>query len=97
MKQIKRLCAVLALLYALIIFSAAAFEVKEYGHDCCGEGCGICAVISICQNILKIGGGILKAALVAALAYIIVKASALAKEKTANGSTLISLKVRLDS
>ncbi len=97
MKRIKLLGAVLALVFALTVFGAAAFEAAQYDHDCCGEGCGICAVLQICDNMLRLG-----AACGAALAVCAVCAvSALAIIRAYVGfegrNTLISLRVRLDS
>ena len=97
MKRIRYISALLALIFALLVFGAALFEAAEYDHDCCGEGCGICAVLQICENMLKLGaaGG---AALTAAV--ILTAAAAVPVDKrTQAGSrhTLISLRVRLDS
>ncbi len=45
-----------AILAALILVAATAslfIVVHEADHDCIGEGCPICAVVTVCQNTLK--------------------------------------------
>lgn len=97
MKRLRYISALVALIFTLLIFTAAAFEAAEYDHKCCGEGCGICAVLQMCENMLRLGasGG----AAAAAAVIVIAAVSALAAEHTriTKASTLISLGVRLDN
>lgn len=53
MKKTSRLPAMfLACVLALILLFSVFFIVLEADHDCCGDGCAICAVLSVCETLL---------------------------------------------
>lgn len=59
----RRLAAVFLAAFILFAMTASLFVMAhEADHDCIGEGCSICAVISLCRNTLKALGGTLIAA-----------------------------------
>ena len=96
MRKLKHLSALLALIFALSVFGAIAFEAAEYDHDCAGEGCAVCMALEMCDNLLRLGSSaaaaaavMISAALLSALSVSIYKVNILK-------CTLISLKVRLD-
>ncbi len=45
--------AIRAALILVAVTASLFFIVHEADHDCIGEGCPICAVITVCQNTLK--------------------------------------------
>ena len=49
----KRLVSVLAMLVAFIMLFSVLFMVLEADHDCCGEGCAVCARIRACEGLLR--------------------------------------------
>ncbi len=49
----KRLASVLVLLVACIMLFSVLFIAMEADHDCCGEGCAICAQIQACEDLLR--------------------------------------------
>ena len=53
MNKPKRLASVLALLAAFILLFSVLFIALEVDHDCCGEGCAICAQIQVCEDLLR--------------------------------------------
>lgn len=96
MKALRYISVTVALIFALLVFGAMAFEMTEQGHDCCGEGCAVCAVIDICENMLSGGGAAFKAAALLAAVYVMISAAVSKPLCRTEGYTLISLKVRLD-
>ncbi len=49
----KRFAAVLALLVAFLMLFSVLFIALEADHDCCGEGCAVCAQIRACEDLLR--------------------------------------------
>ena len=49
----KRLASVLALLVAFIMLFSVLYIALEADHDCCGEGCAICAQIQVFEDLLR--------------------------------------------
>lgn len=97
MKHIKYLSALLALIFGISVFSAIAFEAAEFDHDCTGEGCIVCMALEMCDNILRLGSSAALAAAAVVSVLIFVSAAGFEYKKEQHPSTLISLKVRLDS
>ena len=93
-RTIKKAAVLLALIFALTVFGSAVFEALHADHDCCGEGCTVCAQLSACENVLNSGAaaaGTVFVFVCAAAAVISIK-SGRSYEKC---DTLISLKVLL--
>ncbi|MBQ0111334.1 MAG: hypothetical protein KBS41_05375 [Oscillospiraceae bacterium] len=38
------------------LLCAAGAVVFENGHNCCGEDCPICALINLCEGVIKTAG-----------------------------------------
>ncbi len=49
----KRLASVLVLLMACIMLFSVLFIALEADHDCCGEGCAICAQIQVFEDLFR--------------------------------------------
>ena len=93
----KRICAaagVLALMFALLIFGAAAYEAVNAGHECEGCGCHICEQLEKCERLLSSGAVITAAASVVSCTVILVKRSA-AERSSERSDTPVTLGVLL--
>ena len=93
--RIKRIAVLLAVIFAVTVFGSAVFEAAHADHDCCGEGCAVCAQMSACENMLRSGTvstGAVFAVMCAAAAVIL---TAKPKRRNIKCDTLISLKVLL--
>lgn len=53
MNKPKHFASVLALLVAFIMLFSVLFIALEADHDCCGEGCAVCAQIQACEDLLR--------------------------------------------
>ena len=53
MTKSKRLAALFTLLLAFVMLFSVLYIALEADHDCCGEGCAVCAQLQICENLLK--------------------------------------------
>ena len=54
MSAMRRLLAVLVLcLFVSMLLFFGLFMAKESAHECSGEDCVICALIGVCEQILK--------------------------------------------
>ena len=95
MKKPKRLASVLALLVAFIMLFSVLFIALEADHDCCGEGCAVCAQIQVCEDLLR--NLITAAALVVAAwcLYALIRVFADTNCCSVHPHTLIVLKVKL--
>ena len=52
--MISRIAAgVICLLMVFFIIFSVVFIIVEADHDCCGEGCAICACIEQCENAIR--------------------------------------------
>lgn len=91
----KRLASVLVLLVAFIMLFSVLYIALEAEHDCCGEGCAICAQIRVCEDLLR--DLMTTAALVSAAwcLYALSRVFADADRCPAHPHTLILLKVKL--
>ena len=96
MKRTRYISAMLALIFALVMLAAIGYETAEYDHECSGEGCAVCAVLQVCDDLLSGGGAALKAAAVILAVCVLAYTAAVSIELNENNYTLISLKVRLD-
>ncbi|MBQ9248772.1 MAG: hypothetical protein IJ179_00220 [Oscillospiraceae bacterium] len=85
----------LAAVLALVLLFSALFIALEAHHDCQGDGCAICACISICQDLLQ---HLSVVALVLGLALLLnraVRPLVFAVRAAAAYPTPITLKVKL--
>jgi hypothetical protein len=91
----KRLASVLVLLVACIMLFSVLFIALEADHDCCGEGCAVCAQIQVCEDLLR--NLITAAALVVAAwcLYVLIRVFADTNCCSVHPQTLIVLKVKL--
>ena len=97
MKKDRTLAMAFACFLALVLLFSVFIIVMEAEHDCCGEGCVICAVLSACENLLHQLPAIRFAIAIAAL---IGSAGILAPYQRINNGcsfTLITLKVKLSN
>lgn len=92
----RRFAAAILAAFILVAVTASLFiVVHEADHDCIGEGCPICAVITLCQNTLKaLGDALIAAALVFACFCFAASVMSFSRIATYN-QTPISLKVKL--
>ncbi len=91
----KRPASVLALLVALVMLFSVLYIALEADHDCCGEGCSVCALIRVCEDLLR---DLLPAAAFAAAArcfFTLAGTFADTDCRSAHPHTLITLKVKL--
>lgn len=87
----------MAVFLALFVFASMAFLVKEANHECCGEGCPVCAELIRCgQTVHEIGGGILLAVF-AVLAAIYVLQPVLYFISDIPAVTPVSRKIRMNN
>ena len=91
----KRFAAALALLVAFLMLFSALFIALEADHDCCGEGCAVCAQIRACEDLLRnLTTASVLAAAVCCL-YTLCRVFADADRCAFHPHTLIALKVKL--
>ncbi len=91
----KRFASALALLVAIIMLFSVLYIALEADHDCCGEGCAICAHIRACDDLLR---NLLAAAVLSApvwCLYALIHVFADIDHCAVHPLTLISLKVKL--
>lgn len=96
MRKRTRLAAILLTAVVFVVMVASLFVVAhETNHDCAGEGCGICAILTICRRALKALSDAL--AILAVIAALVSCAVFLTTARTAtfHAETPISLKVKL--
>ena len=91
----KRTAAVIALAAALIMLFSVLFIALETDHDCCGEGCAVCAQVRVCigflQNLLTSAALVVAGWCLAALIRLCTDTDC----HSAYPHTLIALKVKL--
>ena len=95
MNRPKRLASVLALLVAFIMLFSVAYIAFEADHNCCGEGCAVCAQIRACEDLLR---NLLTIAVFSAAArccFALIHDFAGTDCCSAHPHTLIALKVKL--
>ena len=88
----------LCILLSLSLIAALAFEMHEQDHDCCGEDCAICAVMSSCADTLS-SGALHKDtnATRLCLFLLIISALSVAYVSTENEHSLVASKVQLNN
>ena len=84
--------------FLLAILCSMAYIAAEADHDCVGDGCAICAQVSICRNTLKnlmtaVCAAVFAAAF-AAFIYILCRSASVCTYSV-QFSSLVSLKVKL--
>lgn len=96
-KHIREISFVLVLAVCLLVLFSAVFITAEADHDCIGEDCRICAVITICKNTLKMQSAVAADAVVsAALAFASI-AVCVCIYRSDDKNSLVSLKVKLSN
>lgn len=90
------LCLLLALIVLLALLSAAAYIAAEGDHDCCGEDCPVCALLSLCSGILHQPGSPAVAQAAAVLLVILSVLTDTAVGADVLRTTLFSRRVRLN-
>ena len=91
----KRIASALALLAAFIMLFSVLYIALEADHDCCGEGCAVCAQLRACEDLLR---NLLPAAAPAAAVccfFALIRAFADTLCRPVQPHTLIALKVKL--
>ena len=92
--KLKRAAAALAAVFILIVLASAVFEALHADHDCCGEGCSVCAQLTVCDDLLA-SGAVPAAAVFAAVCAAAAAASVIRIKGSHRQDTLFSLKVML--
>ena len=78
-----------------LILCSMVYIAAEADHDCVGDGCAICAQISICRNTLKdLMTAVCAAVFAAAFIYILCRIASVCTDSV-QFSSLVSLKVKL--
>lgn len=84
----------IAVLFCLAALSSSLLILVEADHDCVGNDCEVCALISVCASAFKFLGTAAPLAL-----YAVITSTALLPDRTARvaaaPSTLITMKVKL--
>ena len=55
----RALMLILAVMLMGCLLCATSAVALEGGHDCCGEDCPVCALINLCENVIKSLGVVL--------------------------------------
>lgn len=92
-KRIVSLLLIAAVCFAMLF--SACYIAAEAHHDCCGEGCAVCAQIMSCENILKSVFIISLFAVISLTALIFAENRASFTEKLCESVSLVALKVEL--
>ena len=92
----KRIISIIAAATLLLsILCSMVYIAAEADHDCVGDGCAICAQISICRNTLKDQmTAVCAAVFAAAFIYILCRIASVCTDSV-QFSSLVSLKVKL--
>ena len=91
----KRIASVLVLLAAFLMLFSVLFLALEADHDCCGEGCAVCAQIQACEDLLRNLTIISVLAAAARCLYALNRVIADTDCCSVHPHTLIALKVKL--
>ncbi|MBQ2580719.1 MAG: hypothetical protein II574_03725 [Ruminococcus sp.] len=95
MRKTKHAALIIALMLFFVMLISAVFIAHETQHDCSGDGCGICAILAVCENMLKnISAAAAAAAVLAAAVFIFIR-SIEAAAVFCPAATPVSLKVKL--
>ena len=96
-KVLRITAGIMGLMMLVIVLFSAFYIAAEANHDCCGEGCPICACIHQCENTLRgFGDGTAVQSAVVAPVILILFAAAFAVTAVCQ-YTLVSRKVRLNN
>lgn len=91
----------IAIIAGMMLFSASLFSAfyiaSETGHDCCGEGCPICAHIDQCEAIVRNTGDGAAILGVSFLFAVFFTVAAPACDRVFRWSSLITHKVRMNN
>ena len=68
----RALMLILAVMLIGCLLCATSAVALEGGHDCCGEDCPVCALINLCENVIKALGVVLAVVLSAGATLFIV-------------------------
>lgn len=49
----RNLCVFIAVLLAFVLFFSVLFLLLEADHDCAGEDCPVCTLVSLCKDLLR--------------------------------------------
>lgn len=96
-KALRIAAGIMGLMMLVLVAFSAFYIAAEADHDCCGEGCPICACIHHCENTLRgIGDGTaVRTAIVAPVILFLLAAAFIIPAVSLD--TLISRKVRLNN
>ena len=95
MKRTKHAALIIALMLFVVMLFSALFIAHEIHHDCTGEGCSVCAMLAVCENMLKnISAAAAAAAVLTAAVFVIIKTLETASV-FCPAATPVSLKVKL--
>lgn len=95
MNKPKRLASVLVLLVAFLMLFSVLFIALEADHDCCGDGCAVCAQIQVCEDLLRSLTTVCVLATAAWCLYTLSRVFADTDCCSVHPHTLIALKVKL--
>lgn len=97
MAKRKRIAAlVLAVLICCALLISACFIADEADHDCTGDNCAICAMISLCEGLMRhLGAIVLVCAAVCAARCVCVMAGAV--QVCGDHATPVTLRVKLSN
>ena len=95
MNKPKRIASVLVLLVAFLMLFSVLFIALEADHDCCGDGCAVCAQIQVCEDLLRSLTTVCVLAAAAWCLYTLSRVFADTDCCSVHPHTLIALKVKL--
>ena len=93
-KSRKILAAVLAAVVLCAFLSSALFIIHEAEHNCEGEACRVCAILTVCRTVIRAFSVISAVCTVLILTRIIAYVIS-PRNKNAGAYTPVSLRVRL--
>ena len=96
-KAIRITACFMGLMTLVAVLFSAVYIAAEAGHDCCGEGCPICACIRQCENTLFGAGDGTRAQYICIIPLIPVLLAAAFLTAAIPGETPVSGKVRLNN
>lgn len=96
-KAIRTAAGVLGVMLLFAVLFSAFYIAAEADHDCCGEGCLICACVHQCQNILRQLGNGAAASRSAVIPVCVFLFAAMTIVMALCPATLVSGKVRLNN
>ena len=95
MKRTKHAALIIALMLFVVMLFSALFIAHETQHECTGDGCSVCAILAVCENMLKnISAAAAAAAVLTAAVFVIIKTLETASV-FCPAATPVSLKVKL--